>query len=65
MAEMVTIQMLHEDLEELKGDFAELKALLISQPKLREEIVTRVEEARERMEKNYVSNLDIKKEFGV
>lgn len=65
MGEPVTIEMLHEDLEVLKKDVAELKALLISKPKLREEIVAKVKEARERMKKTHISNEDIKNEFGV
>ena len=65
MGESVTIEMLHEDLEGLKKDVAELKALLISEPKLREEIMVKVREARERMKKTHIPHEDIKKEFGV
>ena len=65
MTESVTIKMIHEDLEGLKKDVAELKALLFLEPKLKKEIVANVKEARERMKKVYVSDRDIKKEFGV
>lgn len=64
MNENVSIGMLHEDLETLKRDVAELKALLL-EPTLRKEVMEKIKEARERMKKNHVSNDDIKKEFGV
>lgn len=62
--ENASIDMIHEDLETLKKDVAELKALLL-EPKIRKEIVEKIKEARIRMKKTYVSNEDIKKEFGV
>lgn len=58
------MEMLHEDLESLKRDFAAIRALLL-EPKLKKEIVTRVKEARKRMKYAYVSNEDMRKEFGV
>ena len=60
----VSISMIHEDLETLKNDVAELKALLL-EPTLRKEIVEKIKEARNRMKKTYVSNENVKKEFGV
>jgi hypothetical protein len=65
MSESITIEMLHEDLETLKKDVAELKTLLLLEPTLKQEIIVKLKEARERMKKTYVSNDDIKKEFGV
>ncbi len=56
--------MIHEDLETLKRDFAELKALFL-EPKLKKEIIEKVKEARKRMETSYLPNDEIKKEFGV
>ena len=62
--ENASINMIHEDLEELKKDVAELKALLL-EPTIRKEILEKIKEARKRMKIHYVSNDDIKKEFGV
>ncbi|MBI5158596.1 hypothetical protein HY992_00570 [Candidatus Micrarchaeota archaeon] len=64
MAKTVSIEMIHEDLEILKKDMAELKALFL-EPKLKKEIVDKVRQARKRIAAVYVSNEDIKKEFGV
>ena len=64
MNENVAINMIHEDIEILKRDVAEIKAILL-EPSIRKEIVEKIKEARERMKKNYVSNDEIRKEFGV
>jgi len=60
----MSIEMLHEDLEVLKRDVAALKALFL-EPKLKSEIIEKVIEARQRMKTIYVTNDEIKKEFGV
>ena len=64
MTNAVSIQMIHEDLEALKRDFAELKALLL-EPTLRKEIVEKVKEARKRMQTRSVSQEQIEQDFGV
>jgi hypothetical protein len=64
MAKSISIEMIHEDLEILKRDFAELKTLLL-EPKIRKEILKTIKEARKRMKTNYVTNESLKKEFGV
>ena len=63
MNEYKTIQMIHEDLELIKRDVAELKALF-SQP-LKPDVVKKIGEARQRMKKTAISHEDLKKEFGV
>ena len=64
MPNTITMEMLHEDLESLKRDFAELRSILL-EPTLRKEVAILIQEARKRMKTKYVSNEDIKKEFGV
>ena len=55
---------IHEDLEVLKRDMAEIKEMI--KPKLRAETIYQVKEARKRVAKGeYVSNEDILKEFDV
>lgn len=60
-----TLQMLHEDLEELKAAVAEIRRAISLEPELREDIKARVHEARKRMETEWVSHEDLKTEFGV
>ncbi len=64
MAKTISIEMLHEDMESLKRDVAALKALFL-EPKLKKEIVEKVTAARQRMKTTYVTNDEMKKEFGV
>ncbi len=64
MAKTISIEMLHEDMESLKRDVAALKALFL-EPKLKKEIIEKVIEARQRMKTTYVTNDEMKKEFGV
>ncbi len=55
---------IHEDLEVLKRDMAEIKEMI--KPKLRAETIYQVKEARKRVAKGeYASNEDILKEFDV
>ncbi|MBS3123124.1 hypothetical protein J4437_00655 [Candidatus Woesearchaeota archaeon] len=57
---------IHEDLEILKVDIAEIKKVIKLQPELREEVIEQVKEARKRIAKGQgVSNNDILKEFDV
>ncbi|HIJ10888.1 TPA: hypothetical protein HA278_02415 [Candidatus Woesearchaeota archaeon] len=57
---------IHEDLEILKRDMAEIKQVIRLEPELREEVIQQVKEARERIAKGqFVSNGDILKEFDV
>jgi hypothetical protein len=57
---------IHEDLEILKHDMAEIKEVIKLEPELREEVIEQVKEARERIAKGqFVSNEDILKEFDV
>jgi len=57
---------IHEDLEILKHDMAEIKEVIKLEPELREEVIEQVKEARERIVKGqFVSNEDILKEFDV
>jgi len=61
----VTLEMIHEDLELLKRETAEMKKIIFSEPELREEIISRVKEARERMKTEYVTHDEVMSEFGV
>lgn len=61
----VTLEMLHEDLEALKREIAEIKKAIFLEPELREEIIARVEEARKRMKTEYVTHEAMMSEFGV
>ena len=55
---------IHEDLEVLKRDMAEIKEMI--KPKVRAETIYQVKEARKRVAKGeYASNEDILKEFDV
>ena len=64
MAQADVLTKIHEDLELLKQDMAEIKHVIRLEPELREEVIQQVEEARERIAKGqFVSNEDILKEF--
>ncbi len=57
---------IHEDLESLKEDMAEIKQVIKLEPELRDDIIIQVQEARERIAKGkFVCNEDILKEFGI
>ena len=64
MAQADVLNKIHEDLELLKRDMAEIKEVII-EPELRKEVIEQVKEARERIAKGqFVSNEAILKEFG-
>jgi len=66
MTQTEILNKIHEDLELLKRDMAEIKQVIRLEPELREEIKLQVQEARERMVKGRrVSNTDLLKEFGL
>ena len=55
---------IHDDLELLKHDLAEIKQVIRLEPELREEVKLQVQEARERIARNnFVSNEEILEEF--
>ncbi len=65
MAQADVLNKIHEDLELLKRDMAEIKEVIRLEPELRKEVIQQVEEARERIAKGqFVSNDAILKEFG-
>ncbi|MEK6853662.1 MAG: hypothetical protein AABX64_03180 [Nanoarchaeota archaeon] len=66
MSQTEILSKIHEDLELLKKDMAEIKHVIRLEPQLREEIKLQVREARERMSRGKrVSNKDILKEFNL
>ena len=66
MAQVGILNKIHEDLELIKRDMAEIKEVIRLEPELREEVIEQVQEARERIAKGqFVSNEDILKEFDV
>lgn len=64
MKQQLTMEILHEDMESIKKDIAEIKSFLL-QPKLKKEVIEKIKEARLRMQADYVKHDDIKKEFGI
>ncbi len=65
MAQADVLNKIHEDLELLKRDMAEIKEVIRIEPELREEVIEQVQEARKRIVKGqFVSNEEILKEFG-
>lgn len=64
MAQATVLHKIHEDLELLKQDMAEIKEMISLQPELRAEVITQVKEARKRISHGkFVRNRDILKEF--
>lgn len=64
--EQEILSKIHEDLESLKRDMSEIKAVINLEPELREEIRLQVEEARKRIaEGKCLSNREMLKEFGL
>ena len=64
MSQANILHKIHEDLELLKRDVAEIKEVIKLEPELREEVIEQIQEARERIGKGqFVSNKDILKEF--
>lgn len=58
-----TLEMIHEDLEVLKREIAEIKKAIFLEPELREEIIAKVQEARKRMKNEYVTHEEVMSEF--
>lgn len=54
---------IHEELAELREEITELKELLTSEPELKEEVIMRINEARERVKKSYVAHEKVTREF--
>lgn len=66
MTQATILHKIHEDLELLKRDMAEIKEIISLEPELREEVITQAEEARKRISKGqFVRNKDLLKEFGL
>ena len=66
MAQAEVLTKIHEDLESLKRDMAEIKEVIRLEPELRDEVIEQVQEARKRIAQGkFVSNDDILKEFDV
>lgn len=64
MAQADLLNKIHEDLELLKRDMAEIKEVIRLGPELCEGVIEQVQEARERIVKgHFVSNENILKEF--
>ena len=64
MVETITLNKIHQDVEFLKQQIAEVLHLIKIEPELREEIKLQVQEARERIAQGkFVSNEEILKEF--
>ena len=55
---------IHDDLELLKRDMAQIKEIITLRPQLRKEVINQVNEARKRVAKGtFVRNKDLLKEF--
>tara|TARA_Y100000310_G_C20571200_1_gene758128 strand:- start:14 stop:217 length:204 start_codon:yes stop_codon:yes gene_type:complete len=64
MSQANVLDKIHEDLELIKRDMAEIKEVIKLEPELRDEVIKQLQEARERISKGqFVSNEDILKEF--
>ncbi len=59
----ITLETIHQDLNELKKEFYELKIVLVQEPELSEDTVRRINEARQRMKTDFVSHEEMMKEF--
>lgn len=62
---VTTLEMIHEDLEAIKREIAEIKKAILLEPELREEIIAQVQEARKRMKTEYVTHEEVMSEFDV
>ncbi len=66
MTEAELLMKIHEDVEVLKRNVEELRAVIVESPEIREEIREKVESARRRIAKGiFVKNEDLLKEFGL
>ena len=66
MLEAEVLYKIHDDLELLKQDMAEIKEVIRLEPELREEVIEQLQEARERIAKRrFVSNEEIVREFEI
>lgn len=66
MSEVEVLAKIHEDLEILKEDMAEIKTIIKLEPELRDNVISQVAEARERISQGrFVSNKEVLKEFGI
>ena len=59
----VSLKTIHKDLSTLKKEVHEIKALLKSEPELREDVVKKINEARERVKTDFVPHEQMKREF--
>ncbi len=66
MSQAEALSKIHEDLELLKKDMAEIKEIIKLEPELTEEVKLKVQEARERIAQGkFVRNEDVLKEFSL
>ena len=66
MTPTTVLNRIHEDLELLKRDMAEIKEIISLEPELLEEVIEQVQGARKRISKGrFIRNKDILKEFGI
>jgi hypothetical protein len=59
----VTLETIHKDIASLKKEIREIKVILIQEPELAEDVVKRINKARQRMKSGFVSHKEVKKEF--
>lgn len=66
MTQAAVLNKIHEDLELLKRDMAEIKEMISFEPELRAEAIAQVKEARKRISHGqFIRNKDMLKEFGL
>jgi len=64
--EQVNLKTIHNDLEFLKKAVAEIKVAVNIEPALKDEVVQKVKDARERIsEGKFLSNEEVLKEFNI
>jgi hypothetical protein len=59
----VTLKTVYEELAELREEIIKLKELLVSEPALREDVIKKINEARERIKREYVPHEKVMREF--
>ena len=66
MSQSDILYKIHDDLELLKRDVAEIKEAIHLEPELHQEVITQVAEARQRIAQGqFIKNKDILTEFGL
>ena len=60
----ITLELIHKDLMDIKKEMEYIKYILEEDFEISEEVISEVQESRKRLKNEFISNEEMKKEFG-